>query len=151
MRKKLLLGLLFFLLLGLGCWYGFFYKPLYKDLSYQGIDFVQVTKVPSGFMPLGEAYEKYKDLIEFFLFESQIAIIDFDRNNLKQTSIGDSSFVVQYKNDIFINESALQPLLPRAKEAIKEQTHIYSLGEPITSVDSQGGRVTVTVRSVTYS
>ena len=83
----------------------------YKDYSFQGVDLVHMKNVPDGYALLADVQAKYADSIQIGFFESQVYVLAMDNKAIKQTSISDQSFLIQYKNDIYISEGQIEALL----------------------------------------
>lgn len=123
----------------------------FKDYSFQGVKPTVVDNVPEGYVYLNDVSTQYGDLITTGFFESQIYVLDLDGNNIKQTSISDSNFLVQHKNDLYVNESEIKELMPLAEQAFERRNKIYNIGESIDTYTAFSDPATVTVNEVSYA
>jgi len=122
----------------------------YTDYSFQGIEPVKVDKAPNGYISLSDVIALHGSLFTIGFFESQIYVLDLDGKNIKQTSISDNSFSVQYKNDLYISGIAIQDILALADQTADARNRIYHFGEPFEIYDGQQKVVTVVVNAVSY-
>ena len=123
----------------------------FKDYSYQGIGPEVVDKIPEGYISTKDARDKYGDLISIGFFESQVYLFDLDDRTLKQRSMSDSVFLVQFENDLYIREAEITTLLPLAEKVLEERNKIYYIGDSIDTHASGGKPATLTVDDVSYA
>ena len=122
----------------------------YKDNSFKGVDLVHVDRIPDGYVLLSDINEQYRDLMQIVFFESQISFLDLDGNNIQQVSISDKNFLVQYKDNIYLNTKKLQVILNLAEGAAEKGRRTYKIGEPFETYDIFSEPISVTVDTVTY-
>ena len=122
----------------------------YKDYSYQGIDVLFVQNVPDGYLSFEQITEKYGGIVNIDFFEAVISVSDLDGRGLLGTLIRDHEFLVQYKDDIFINENQIVSVLAVAQEAVDAQGRTYGLGEPIKTYNGMGEPTIATINTVSY-
>ena len=120
------------------------------DYSYHGVGPRIVDKIPEGYMSTKDIMDKYGDLIFIEFFDSQASIHDLDHRNLKQRSMSDSIFLVQFENDLYIRETEITALLPSAEKVLEERKKVYYIGDSI-AVHISGSSTTLTVDDVSYA
>jgi len=101
------------------------------DYSYGGINVVVVESVPKGYILREEALEKYDGLIEMAFFESSFHIADLDYTAVVSSLINDKNLLVEYNNDIYINEEKIKEILPSAYQVVEERNKVYYIGDTI--------------------
>ena len=123
----------------------------YEDYSFQSTDITFVQNVPSGYILFEKISEKYRELVSIGFFEAAIYVLDIDGKNIKQTLISDHEFIVQHKDDVYINEKQIIDILAAAQGAADAQVRIYGLGEPIGTYNGWQEPTTVTINDVSYT
>jgi len=88
----------------------------YKDYSFGNIAPVFVDDVPGEYISVNEVLDKYKDVFVITFFESQVCILT-DEENLFQTSIANHEFLIQCKDDLYVNELKLKELVDSVKSS----------------------------------
>ena len=71
--------------------------------------------------------------------------------NIFQTTISNSSFLVQYKNDIYISRKTINEIRIKAEETFERRSYIYTLGENIDLFNGQKEPMAVNVKEVYHT
>ena len=69
-----------------------------------------VREIPSGFVLLPKG-GYWSDGLYYVIWESQISFLDIYENCIYQTGLDDSGFIVEYKNEYYVNEEKILELL----------------------------------------
>ena len=65
-------------------------------------DALEVAKVPSGFVNMGDG--KWENGLHIFPFESQITFVDSEEVSFFSTGFNNSDFIVKHEGEYYINE-----------------------------------------------
>ena len=121
------------------------------DYSYNGISPAKVNNVPDGYMRIADVRQKYGSVITVLPFEAMICVLDVDNNNLYQTGISDSDFVVEYKNDLYVNMAKINELLPEAQKTTVAANQLHYIGDPVEIININRPISVITVKNVSYA
>ena len=115
-----------------------------------------VTIIPEGFVHLNEYLDKYKDIMQWYSFESAIGLSDVDSIVLLQTQWNDSSFIVECDNQYYVNGDAMEKVTKKAEKSYEDRQKIYVLGDEIkiyqgTDINEHNFIIGFVVDSATYS
>lgn len=64
-----------------------------------------VSEIPPGFISLDIAIAAEAEKLEYVFFESQIAFLNLQGDCVYQTNVHNSDFIVQYKNEYYVDEN----------------------------------------------
>ena len=123
----------------------------YKDYSFNNIRPNMADEIPEDFVSLADIKSEYGEILTVGFFESQIYILDLDDVNIFQTTISNSNFLVQYKNDIYISRKTINDIRIKADETFAKRKYIYTLGESIDLFNGQQEPMAVILKEVSYT
>ena len=102
---------------------------------------------PSGFIPLSVLDDDAEGSLSYVFWETQISFLVADNHCIYQTSVRNRSFIVEYKNEYFINEATYLAML----DIIEQRDRIHGLGDVIELPLQEGSAYTFTVLNVELS
>lgn len=110
----------------------------------------KVKQMPIGYISIKDVERKYS-FISYGFFESVIYFQDLDKVTVKQTTIDNEKILVQYNNEIYINEQYISEALEKAKDTAKKREMVYNLGDEITLYDRELQDIIIILNGVTYT
>ncbi|MNN08659.1 hypothetical protein D3C81_1215200 [compost metagenome] len=95
-------------------------------------DTKMVSKVvPSGFISLNEAIDNTKGTLRYVPWESQISFLDADSFTIYQTGFANRDFIVEYKDEYYINGEKYSELVGIANATVEQRNRTYYLGDTV--------------------
>ncbi|HOP12150.1 MAG TPA: hypothetical protein PK629_11755 [Oscillospiraceae bacterium] len=94
--------------------------------------FVQIVQTkPDGFIQLVEAANNQVNGLNFMFFENYILFFDCERVCIFVTENDDPEFIVEFKDEFFVNEKKFSELVDAANKTVEQRDKIYSIDEEI--------------------
>ncbi|MNW55927.1 hypothetical protein D3C74_336190 [compost metagenome] len=87
--------------------------------------------VPSGFISLNEAIDNMKGTLRYVPWESQISFLDADNFTIYQTGFANRDFIVEYKDEYYINGEKYSELVGIANATVEQRNRTYYLGDTV--------------------
>jgi len=99
--------------------------------SRQYIPITEVGEIPAGFVNLEEAIVNYKDFLTYSYFEGAVIFFQSDNTTIMQSQKDDYTFIVSYKNQIYINEKTVNDIIKTAELIETHRNTEYLAGDVI--------------------
>ena len=99
--------------------------------GYESVDTELVYEIPSGFINLKDATEKTKGVMEYIFFEDYFSLVDIDGSSVGGAMVNDSSYIVQYQGEYYVNEEKFLEALEIATVSPEQRKKRYSLDDTI--------------------
>jgi len=87
--------------------------------------------LPDGFIRLYDAAEKAEGVMSYSFFEDYFSLIDIDGHSVGGSLVTDSSLLVRYQDEYYVNEEKFLEAMEIAKVSPEQRRKRYSLEDAI--------------------